>query len=73
MSSYTHAIILIYYLANRESCIFTDPLTNLIQIQRQHNAPSAGIFYNYLLFIRDELEFEIIDINEIGAGINYKV
>ena len=72
LSSYTHAIILIYYLVNRESCIFTDPLTNLIKIQRQHNAPLAEIFYNYLLFVRDELEFEIIDIIKIGAGSNYK-
>ena len=72
LSSYAHSIILLFYLINRKKCVFIDPLTYSLTVQKQYIGPLVDILYDYLIFIRDELEYEIIDIYKIGASSGFE-
>ena len=65
ISSYGHAIILIYFLINRMKCILINPRTFDITIQNEVCIPLAEKLIQYFIFIRLDLEFTKIDISQI--------
>ena len=71
LSSYAHSIILIYYLINRENCVFIDPQTLSLTRRQAYTAPLADILYSYIMFLRDELEDSIIDIYKLNVFIDF--
>lgn len=65
LSSYAHAILLIYFLVNKTGCAFIDPHTFQITQQKERGMSLPEKLIRYFVFIRDELQVTEIDITKL--------
>ena len=77
LSSYAHAIVLIYFLTNKMKCIFIDPETFKITSQKEECMSLPEKLIQYLHFIITDLPSTSIDIskiqNNMGGGSIFQI
>ena len=66
LSSYAHAITLIYFLINKLKCTFINPENLTIINNKEICMPLAQKLIQYMLFIKNELEYTKIDITKLS-------